>query len=261
MSRSAFELSAIGGPWARRIAPRRAWLDELPWDEPLPQSEDARWVWTQTAFSEYASAAAFADIAAALAAAAAPIDLTAAAADFVVDEIVHTEASARLAAAVGGAVALEVDLERIVRPAAGDTPHLRAAERIVRTCCVGEALTVPLLQLAGRTSGSVLVRALLDRIAADEAAHASLGGWFLDWADAWLSDVERSRLGRVAGAAVRSFAPLLRPGCGVAGAGLLSCESFDPLLRRTVERRVVRPLAARGITVPAADLAALGVGA
>ena len=26
----AFELTAIGGPWGRRLAPRRAWIDELP---------------------------------------------------------------------------------------------------------------------------------------------------------------------------------------------------------------------------------------
>src|SRR5262245_9795288 len=30
-----FELSTIGGPWARRLAPRRAWIDDLPWDEPI----------------------------------------------------------------------------------------------------------------------------------------------------------------------------------------------------------------------------------
>jgi hypothetical protein len=112
-----FELAAIGGPWTRRLEPRRGWIDDLPWAEPLPQGDvDLRLVWTRTAFSEYASAAAFAEIAAALLAAGAPIDLIAAAGDFVVDEIVHTEAAARLAAALGGAIALEVDLTRLVRP-------------------------------------------------------------------------------------------------------------------------------------------------
>ena len=75
-------------------------------------------MWTRTAFSEYASAAAFAEIAPLLLAAGAPIDLVAAAGDFVVDEVVHTEAAARLAAALGGAVALEVDLGKLVRPPA-----------------------------------------------------------------------------------------------------------------------------------------------
>src|SRR5262245_46051809 len=116
---TAFELTLVGGPWGRRLAPRRQWIDALPWDGALPpDAAAARAVWTQTAFSEYASAAAFAEIASALLAAGAPIDLVAAAGDFVVDEIVHTEAAARIAGALGGALALDVDLTRLVRPAA-----------------------------------------------------------------------------------------------------------------------------------------------
>ncbi|HEX3766403.1 MAG TPA: hypothetical protein VHW23_47245, partial [Kofleriaceae bacterium] len=177
-----FQLTAIGGPWGRRLARRRGWIDELPWREPLPQDDVAvRLVWTRTAFSEYASAAAFAEIAAALLAAGAPIDLVAAAGDFVVDEIVHTEAAARLAGALGGAIALEVDLGRLVRPptpaAAGD-PLLAAAELVVRTACIGEALTVPMLKLSRQAAGSPLVEAALGAIVADEASHAQLGGWF-----------------------------------------------------------------------------------
>jgi len=109
-------------------------------------TEAARWVWTQSAFSEYASAAAFAEIATCLLAAGAPIDLVAAAGEFVADEILHAEVSARLAMKLGGAVALDVDLERLVRPTAGEAPLLRAAELLVRTSCVGEVLTLPILQ-------------------------------------------------------------------------------------------------------------------
>ena len=180
----AFELSLIGGPWARRLAPRRAWLDELPWDERLPDDTgDACAVWTRTAFNEYASAAAFAEVATLLLACGAPIDLVAAAGDFVVDEIVHTEAAARLAAKFGGAVALEVDLGKLVRPPTARDPLLRAAELIVRTSCVGEALTVPVLKVARDVADSPLVTAALAHIVADESAHAQLGGWFLDWAE------------------------------------------------------------------------------
>src|SRR5262245_27387854 len=143
-----FELTLVGGPWGRRLAPRRRWIEALPWDEELPAGADAaRAVWTQTAFSEYASAAAFAEIAAAFLAAGAPIDLVAAAGDFVVDEIVHTEVAARLAQALGGAVRLDVDLTRLVRPSSAPDPLLRAAELVVRTSSVGEALTVPLLKV------------------------------------------------------------------------------------------------------------------
>ena len=259
-----FELAAIGGPWARRLAPRRGWVDDLPWAEPLPRDDvDLRLVWTRTAFSEYASAAAFAEIAAALLAAGAPIDLIAAAGDFVVDEIVHTEVAARLAAAVGGAVALEVDLTRLVRPpttaAAGD-PLLAAAELVVRTACVGEALTVPILKLSRRVAGSPLVEAALGAIVADEASHAQLGGWFLDWAAPRLSDTARDGLGRVAGNAIRAFAPLFGGGCRGSRLGALACEHYDRGFADALGRAVVRPLARRGIAIPPADLAAVEPG-
>jgi hypothetical protein len=254
-----FELSAIGGPWGRRLAARRAWIDQLPWDEALPRDAlDVRAVWTRTAFSEYASAASFAGLASALLAAGAPIDLVAAAGDFVVDEIVHTEAAARLAAALGGAVALEVDLERLVRPARARDPLLGAAELMVRTSCVGEALTLPMLKLSRRLAGSVLVDAVLARVVADEASHAQLGWWFLDWAEPRLDDEARAHLGRAAGDAIRGFAPILGGGCEGSGLGALACDSYDAAFACAAARHVARPLAVRGIDVPAADLAAVG---
>jgi hypothetical protein len=258
---AVFELAAIGGPWARRLGRRRGWIDDLPWAEPLPRDDvDVRLVWTRTAFSEYASAAAFAEIAAALLAAGAPIDLVAAAGDFVVDEIVHTEAAARLAAAVGGAVALEVDLTRLVRPptpaAAGD-PLLAAAELVVRTACVGEALTVPILKLTRQAAGSALIEAALGAILADEASHAQLGWWFLDWAAPRLPDAARAQLGRVAGDAVRAFAPLLGGRCRGSGLGALACDRYDRGFAAALTHAVVRPLALRGIAIPPEDLAAV----
>src|SRR5262245_3702638 len=114
-----FELSAIGGPWEKRLVHRRTWIAELPWDEQLPGGDDAlaaRLVWTRTSFSEYASAAAFAEIAAAALRAAAPIDLIAAAGEFVVDEVLHAEVAGRLALALGGAAPLQVDYDKLVRP-------------------------------------------------------------------------------------------------------------------------------------------------
>lgn len=260
MTAGAFELSMIGGPWGRRLAPRRAWIDDLPWGDELPRDADgARLVWTRTAFSEYASAAAFAEIAAALLACGAPIDLVAAAGDFVVDEIVHTEAAARVAGALGGAVALEVDLEFLVRPSNAADPLIRAAELLVRTSCVGEALTVPILKLSRRLAGSALIDAVLSAVVADESSHAQLGWWFLDWAEPRLDGDARAHLGRVAGAAIRAFAPLLG-GCGDTGSGLgaLSCDRYDPALAEAAIQRVARPLAARGIDMPVDDLAAVG---
>jgi hypothetical protein len=276
-----FELALAGGPWNRRRAREYAWLDQLPWDERLPaDADDARIVWTRTAFSEYASAAAFAEISSALCAAGAPIDLIAAAGEFVAEEIAHTELAARIAAALGGAVALEVDLERLVRPPAPGSPLVRAAELLVRTSCVGESLTLPILKLTRQVAGSTLIEEGLARVIADESAHAQLGWWFLDWAEPRLDAVARDHLGRVAGATLRAFAPLLgRPpgmgstadpiridakpplragGCSGGGTGVLGCDQYDPALADAATQRVARPLAARDIHIPDADLAALG---
>lgn len=252
---TAFHLEALGGPWARRLAARRAGSDELPWgsiaaEASAPLVDAARAVWTRSAFSEYASGAAFAEIAAALLAAHAPIDLVAAAGEFVADEMFHAELSSRVAMALGGAVPLEVDVTRLVRPPEGDAPLLRAAERIVRTCCVGEALTVPMLNQSRRAAGSPTIEAVITRIMKDEVHHAQLGWWFLDWAV--LTDADRAALGRVAGQSLRAFAVVFGSACAAdVGLGRLDCARFDGAFLKAVRDDVVRPLAERGIVVPA----------
>lgn len=254
---SVFGLSLIGGPWERRLRRRRAGFEALPWHEAIGDADDeaiaaARWVWTQSAFSELAAAASFAEIAAHLFACGAPIDLAAAAGDFVVDEVLHAELSARVANAFGGAVALDVDLARLVRPPVAEDPLLRAAELIVRASCVGEALTVPILKTTRDVARSPLVRAVVTRIARDESAHAQLGWWFLDWAAPRLTDADRDHLGRVAGAAVKAFAPIFSGSCaGGSDLGVLDCAAYDAAFADALRRRVVRPLAARGIAIPA----------
>lgn len=251
-----FELDALGGPISKRLARRRTGTEHFAWHQLGARAGDgaaelARGVWTQSAFSEYASAAAFAEIAAGLLACGAPIDLSAAAGDFVVDELLHAELSARLAMALGGAVELEVDLTRLVRPPAATTPLLGVAERIVRTCCIGESLTVALLAAAQRAAEPAVVRDVIGRLARDEAEHAALGWVFLDWAAERLSAQDRAQLGEAAAAAIQSFSPLFAPACATSGAlGVMSCAAFDPVFRDALERHVLAPLALRGIRVP-----------
>ncbi|MEZ4299217.1 MAG: hypothetical protein R3B70_29980 [Polyangiaceae bacterium] len=109
---------------------------------------------------------------------------------------------------------------------------------------------------------SPLVAAVAGRIVRDEASHAEIGPWFLDWAEPMLSDSDRAHLGGIAGAAVRAFAPILRTECASREPlGGLDCATFDPLFAESVRRRVVRPLAARGIALSHDDLAAVGAAA
>lgn len=255
-----FELEAIGGPLARRLARRRAGTETLALDELAPHrgtplGEHARIVWTQSAFSEYASAASFGAIASALLAAGAPIDLCAAAADFVLDEIVHAELSAQVAMALGGAVPLEVDLARLVRPPEATATLMRAAELVVRTSCVGESLTVALLHASRKTAGSPVLAEVIGRIARDEAEHAELGWTFLDWADTRLETADRVALGAVATGAIESFAPVFSRACSGDGAlGVLSCAIYDEAFVEALHRRVADPLRERGIPIDGAVL-------
>jgi hypothetical protein len=256
-----FTLEAIGGLWAKRLDKRRVGLEGIDWNEIAREAAPelvvaAREVWTRSAFSEYASGAAFAQIASHMLAAKAPIDLIAAAGDFVGDEMFHAELASRVAMALGGALPLEVSLDKLVRPPQGESPLLRAAELVVRSCCVGESLTVPVLKQSRRAAGSRTIEAVISRILRDEAQHAELGWWFLDWAE--LGDADRAHLAVVAGATIRSFTVLFGSECAAnEGLGALPCARFDGTFLDAVASDVVAPLAQRGIVVSQADVADL----
>ena len=255
---SEFTLEAMGGLWAKRLDKRRDGLDEIDWTDVSHEATPdlvvaARDVWTRSAFSEYASGAAFAQIASHLLAAHAPIDLIAAAGDFVGDEMFHAELASRVAMALGGALPLEVNYEKLARPPEGEGALLRAAELVVRSCCVGESLTVPMLKQSRRAAGSKTIEAVISRILRDEAQHAELGWWFLDWAD--LTDKDRAHLAIVAGSTIRSFSVIFARECaGNEGLGALPCSRFDGTFLDAVANSVVAPLLERGIVVPAADI-------
>jgi hypothetical protein len=146
-----------------------------------------------------------------------------------------------------------VNYEKLVRPPEGSGALLRAAELVVRSCCVGESLTVPILKQSRRAAGSRTIEAVISRILRDEAQHAELGWWFLDWAD--LTDDDRAHLAVVAGATIRSFGVLFGRECARnEGLGTLPCAQFDGTFLDAVSRNVVGPLAARGIVGPDEDV-------
>jgi hypothetical protein len=259
---TAFALEAMGGMWSKRLDKRRmATHNEYDWSEIAREATPeltaaAREVWTRSAFSEYASGAAFAQIATHMLSARAPIDLIAAAGDFVADEMFHAELASNVAMSLGGALPLEVNFEKLVRPPEGEGALRRAAELIVRSCCVGESLTVPILKQSRRAAGSRTIEAVISRILRDEAQHSELGWWFLDWAD--LSDADRAYLAKIAGATIRSFSVLFDRECAAnEGLGALPCARFDGAFLDAVSHDVVTPLAKRGIFVAEQDVADL----
>ncbi|MCE9574382.1 MAG: hypothetical protein K8W52_14640, partial [Deltaproteobacteria bacterium] len=209
-----FELDWLGGAAAsrfRRARPSTEAIAFAPFGHELDPAlaAIARAAWTEGAFSEYASAAAFAALTAALLEAGAPIDLVAMAADFVVDELAHVELNARLAMTVGGAAPHLVDLEALAPIAAPGPAIARAAELAIRTCAIGENLSVPVLARAARSARQPAARAVLDRIVRDEGPHARLGAMVLAWAGDRLAP-HRASLGAAARRAIAGYAPLWR---------------------------------------------------
>lgn len=261
---TVFALDWLGGWSERRLRRRRPGIDDLPWgtlDLAALAPDDvveARRVWTNGAFTEYASAAAFANLTTALLECGAPVDLTAVAADVVVDELDHVELVARLVGELGGAVPYHYDVARISQvtdPAA--TPLMRALELAVTVSCVGENLSVPALTRSRALATTPLIAAVLDRLLADEGPHAELGWRILAWAGPRLTAAERARLGVIAVGAIASFAPLWQapacPACQAPDLGVTPPEDHGALLRRAVRERVLARLARAAIPVdPAA---------
>src|SRR5688572_4443436 len=201
MPSQQLELEILGGAPSARMRRRRPGADDLPWGTlelarwDADSLDEARAVWTNGVFTEYGSAAAFAAMAGAFLECGAPIDLSAAAADIVVDELDHATVASRLVMELGGAVAFRADLA-MVSPATtpGASPVIRAAELALKASCVGEALSISALSRSLATADHPLVRAVIDRLLRDEGPHARIGAWFLEWADDRLSDPDRRHL-------------------------------------------------------------------
>ncbi len=221
---------------------------------------EARLVWTNGVFTEYASAAAFASLTSALLECGAPVDLVALSADIVVDELFHVELTARLTNELGGAAPLHFDLEQVSpRTTPGARALMRAAEIAVTTSCVGETLSVPALTRSRVLAKEPLVHAVLTRLLRDEGPHARIGYWFLDWATDKLTADERAHLADLALATIGTYSALWRePACSAcdAAAGIGGHdEKGRRALRSAVGKSIGRPLAARGVVMNASQLA------
>jgi hypothetical protein len=265
-----FELAWRGGATAARLHRRRPGGDDLPWGTldlaryPALHGLEARKIWSNGVFTEYASAAAFSALTTALLQCGAPVDLIAMSADIVVDELFHVELSSRLTMELGGAVPLEFDLANIAPiTTPGCRPIMRAAEIAITTSCVSESLSVPAMARSRALASDPLVRAVLDRLLADEGPHARLGFWFLEWAADELTEAERGQLARLAEDTIEVYAPLWQQDVepcdtcplptGLGGHD----EAGKRALRETVEHGIARPLARHGIALDAERVAAL----
>ena len=263
-----FELSWRGGATEARLHRRRPGADAMPWGTLdlatiAPEiAAEARQVWTNGVFTEYASAAAFTSLTTALLECGAPVDLVAMSADIVVDELFHVELSARLTTELGGAVPLAFDLGQVSPlTTPGVRPLMRAAEIAITTSCVSEALSVPAMARSRALATAPLVRAVLDRLLADEGPHGRLGFWFLEWASESLTHAERADLARLALTTIEVYAPLWQEDECASCAPPIGLGGHDAIgrraLRDAVIKKIARPLAKHGIVLDPVRLAAL----
>lgn len=217
----------------------------------------ARLAWTQQALSEYGTAISMTQLLEALARASMPLDLITLAATCVTQELEHAELYSRLAMQLGGGapVAFEPGALGLPAPTTGD-PVQRANELMVRLCCVGEAFSFPMLAAGLEHALHPLVRAVLERVVAEESLHGRLGMLYLEWVDDELGDAERARLGEVATQMLGSLArqlperDALAPGVPLEqlqALGWLDPASWRRRAHQAMREAVIVPLARFGI--------------
>jgi hypothetical protein len=267
-----FDLEWLGGVTERHFRKIRPGVDEMPWGTldakryPTALVDRARISWTEAAYNEYCTAAAFAALLEALLQAKAPIDLVGMASDFVADEVLHVELTSRIAMELGGGAPYVIDFEHLRRqPKPELSARQRANELVVHVCCVGEAFSLPMLASAYSSATHALTRAVLQRIVADEAPHGRLGWAYLEWAQDELDDAERARLAEVAIETIAQLAPLWqrlssRVVDGVTTEGYLiehvrelgwtESSQYAVRARKAIAEDVAAPLAKFGIVLP-----------
>jgi hypothetical protein len=256
---SYFELEWRGGATASRLHQRRRGSEALPWGtlrvadyDPTHQLE-ARAIWSNGVFTEYASAAAFSALTTAMLECSAPVDLVAMCADIVVDEMFHVELSSRLTMELGGALPIAFDVANIAPAPSTRRPLMKAAELAVVTSCVSESLSVPAMARSKVLATEPLCRAVLDRLLADEGPHSRLGFWFLDWGAHQLTDAERAELAAAAVTTIEAYASLWQDAPCESCPLPLGLGGHDAIgkqdLRNAVQHMIARPLARYGITL------------
>jgi hypothetical protein len=262
VSRERFELEMLGGTTERRYRRLAPSIEDFPWgtlDLSGTSPEQlivARKAWTGAAYQEQRTGVACAMTLRAMMEACAPLDLVGQATRFPLDEMVHVELCARMAAELGGATEVLLDPEGMVlAPNARNRPLMRAAECAVRFFCVGEAVSIPLLRETWHIATHPLPKAVMGRIVKDEAAHGTFGFTFLDWALPHLTDSERQELGAAADLGIRTLreqwdALARNPRKQVHEGdvlGWMTTDAYLTLAERSLTRLVIAPLEARGI--------------
>ncbi|MCA9623330.1 MAG: hypothetical protein KC731_30125 [Myxococcales bacterium] len=256
-----FRLSLLGGAVEKRyraLRPDVAPLDLAALDVSRHDPAEiaaAREIWLQATLAEHHSAEAAAATARAMIGAQAPVDLAALAARFAIDELLHAELCARVAAALGEAPGSRARPQRpALSPPPGCRPLLRAAWLCVRHFCIGEAVSAPILKATAVGASHPVLQKLFELLARDEAQHAQLGWDYLDVVIDDLSADERDGiLTEVAQETLAAWiASWPAPGGDPNPLGGLAPEPYRAIASRAVDD-VVQSLSSYGIALRLAE--------
>lgn len=267
MTLEVFELEMLGGTALQRYRRQRPEVEAMPWGT-IDRSryspellEAAQRAWTSAAFQEHRTGAACAATLRSLIEARAPVDLIGLACRFPLDEMVHVELCSRLAMEFGGGIAIHHDPALLVAPVGeDDEPFMRACHQVVCFFCVGEALSIPLLNGTAKAATHPLTKAVLERIVTDEADHGTFGWQFLDWAVPQLEPEDLVALGKTADLAIASIHTnwddiRSRPAADqdqIGDLGWMQTDEYLLLAERSLQRLVIAPLMKRGIPIASA---------
>jgi hypothetical protein len=228
---------------ARTAASRRRvdWADMRGFED-LHEDPELAAHWTMIAALEHASIASFARFGAQLMALGAPPELLRASKQAARDEVEHARLAYGLASAYGNVQIGpgQLDLRGVMHTAS----WREVVGGLIEEACVGETLGVAEAIAAAEAARVPAVRAVLERIAADEQRHAQLAWRSLAWLLREVSEVERawaqallertiSSVGKPSGASDG----LHRPADGVLGAARRA------QVHRAARSQVLAPLA------------------
>lgn len=201
--------------------------------------------WLLAARMEHASVAAFARFSLELLALGAPSDLVLESARAMQDETIHAELCFGLASRFGEAAVGPGPLD--VDRALDDVTLDSAVKNTLLEGCIGETLAAAEAQAACEHARDPVVRAILERIAADETRHAALAFRFVTWAlgrgDPRIAELVRRTLDAPVQIAIETNAAAA-PESALLHAGVLPAQHRAQVRRYAYENIVLRALRA-----------------
>lgn len=231
--------------------------------------------WASRARNEYGSVHQFAGLAQALAEARAPVTILGALARLQTDEARHVELCAELVRAYVGGADGELPAWPVPRTPWADAPRVRsegdvpralawAAEVTLSACCIGETLSVPMLEAIAVVATEPIARDVARQILRDEHLHATFGwellGWLLPQLDApgraqvdaalpsVLAGFEESTCGPFRAADLAgSTTEVASPAPGIANLGTLDARTYAAIFYATLETEIFPRFEALGL--------------